>query len=128
MNDCIEWTGSKNGKGYGVKGLTINGKKTSTPAHRWMYQEYVGKIPEGLEIDHLCRNRGCVNVKHLEPVTHKENLMRGNCPTAINARKTHCIHGHELMRYESNPKRRYCQTCLRKWNRKYYLKKKRHKL
>lgn len=63
---------------------------------RVVYEALVGPIPNGLELDHLCRNRGCVNPLHLEPVTHQENVRRGVGPTAINARKTRCIHGHEF--------------------------------
>jgi hypothetical protein len=56
----------------------------------------VGPIPEGKQLDHLCRNRACINPEHLEPVTAKENILRGESFSAKNARKTHCIHGHEL--------------------------------
>jgi hypothetical protein len=55
---------------------------------------FVGPIPEGLVIDHLCRNRGCINPTHMEPVTNAENVLRGEGPTAVNARKTHCKRGH----------------------------------
>lgn len=67
---------------------------TPIVAHRLAYQWLVGPIPEGLELDHLCRVRQCVNPRHLEPVTHRENTLRGTAPTAVNARKTHCLHGH----------------------------------
>ena len=82
-------------------------------AHRMIYELLVGPIPDGLEIDHLCRNRGCVNPGHMEPVTHRENLMRGDTVAAANPAKTHCIRGHpyddeNTYRYGSH---RYCRAC-----------------
>lgn len=71
---CWEWQRSKNPKGYG--NLTIDGERW--PAHRWYYTQHVGPIPEGMQLDHLCRNPSCVNPDHLEPVTHAQNLHRGN--------------------------------------------------
>lgn len=64
------------------------------PAHRRMYETLVGPIRPGLEIDHKCRVRLCVNPAHLEPVTHKENMLRGNTFQRRNALKTHCYRGH----------------------------------
>lgn len=72
--------------------VRINGRATT--AHRAMYEILVGPIPDGLQLDHLCRNRSCFNPKHLEPVTCRENLLRGNTHAATNAKKTHCIRGH----------------------------------
>lgn len=66
-------------------------------AHRYAYTYWTGEgIPDGLTLDHLCKNRRCVNPAHLEPVTLVENVMRGDNPLAINKRKTHCIRGHEF--------------------------------
>ncbi|MFI1562215.1 HNH endonuclease [Streptomyces sp. NPDC020490] len=70
---CWVWTGSVESKGYGAP--TINGAKR--PAHRVAYEDLVGPIPEGLHLDHLCRVRRCVNPEHLEPVTSRENALRG---------------------------------------------------
>ena len=72
--DCWIWTGSTNGCGYGE--TSEAGKKVYT--HRLMYERHVGPIPEGKDIDHLCRNRACCNPAHLEPVTRQENLLRGD--------------------------------------------------
>jgi hypothetical protein len=65
-------------------------------AHRVAYVALIGDVPAGLELDHLCRNRYCVNPVHLEPVSHYENIMRGDAPAARCARKTHCDRGHEF--------------------------------
>lgn len=86
-------------------------------AHRAVYEILVGEIPEGLQLDHLCRNRDCVNPSHLEPVTIKQNLLRSNLTIASqNKSKTHCKNGHEFNSQNTyvppkRPTRRYCKTC-----------------
>lgn len=99
LGPCWLWTGSRDTLGYGkfrpFPFPTTNGS-TVHLAHRWAYETLVGAIPDGLQLDHLCRNPRCVNPVHLEPVTHRENILRGVGPTAINARKTHCPAGHQL--------------------------------
>lgn len=107
MSQCVEWQGKYFSNGYGRVGYKM--------AHRIVYEEQVGEIPDGLQLDHLCRNRGCVNIEHLEPVTIKVNVMRGVSPHAINARKTHCTNGHEFTEQNiyQRPDRiaRGCRTC-----------------
>lgn len=80
------------------------------------------KIPHGLVPDHLCRNRPCVNPWHIEIVTHRENTLRGTAPTAVNAAKTHCVHGHEFTpenTYVSPQGWRWCRACKRSFFREY---------
>lgn len=93
LGPCWLWTDSPNDDGYGI--FTVD--RTQMYAARWIYGQMVDPIPAGCEPDHLCRVRACVNyLSHLEVVPKRENILRGNGPTAINARKTHCIHGHEF--------------------------------
>lgn len=87
---CWEWTGKRVNWGYGV----VSWEGRFRAAHRVAYELAVGPIPPGLTIDHLCRNRLCCRPEHLEAVTNIENVMRGNGPAAVNARKTHCPKGH----------------------------------
>jgi hypothetical protein len=91
-NDCWNWQKTKNTWGYGYIRV---GPKTRQ-AHRVSYEAFVGPIPSGLTIDHLCRNPGCVNPAHLEAVPLAENLRRGTSFSAKNAQKTHCANGHEF--------------------------------
>lgn len=111
VSGCWNWTGSRNNMGYGT--LAVGGHKKGK-AHRASYEHFVGPIPAGLTLDHLCRNRLCVNPEHLEPVTHEENVRRG----ARGVLKTHCKHGHEFTPdniYWTGPGRshRRCRACTR---------------
>lgn len=103
---CWFYKGRKDDKGYGAVTVYPNMERR---AHRVVYEALVGPIPEGLSIDHLCRNRGCVNPEHLEPVTHLENVRRGYWG------KNHCKHGHdydvENTRWWRG--RRFCRECDR---------------
>lgn len=87
---CWPWLAGKQ-RGYG---RFMGSDKRVHRAHRIAYELLRGPIPAGLVIDHLCRNRGCVNPAHMEPVTHVENVMRGVAPPALNGTKTHCPSGH----------------------------------
>ncbi len=92
---CWEWTSSKVQNGYGNIWVGDPDRRCAM-AHRVAYELLVGPIPEGMTLDHLCRVRHCVNPAHLEPVTNRENLLRGEGFSAVNARKTHCKRGHEF--------------------------------
>ncbi len=123
---CWLWTASKDKRGYGR--LNKGKHAQNVLAHRYSYELVHGKIPIGLELDHLkdiCGNTSCVNPSHLEPVTHKENLLRGNSPMAINARKTHCPKGHEFNKentYVSPTGGRECRLCQSERRHNYWLK------
>lgn len=112
-DDCWLWAGGRVGKSseYGSFGMG----KTTIRAHRYAYKLLVGEIPDTLVLDHLCRVPLCVNPAHLEPVTNRVNIMRGNSPTALNKQKTHCKRGHELSGDNLIIKRgsghRGCRTC-----------------
>lgn len=90
--DCWEWLGGKDKDGYGQ--FCLNYKNIRT--HRVSYELYKGKISNNLTIDHLCRNPSCVNPEHLEAVTMRENVLRGDTLASKNHNKTHCIRGHEF--------------------------------
>lgn len=111
-NGCWIWTGTiSKSTGYGWIGNAVLG---SEPAHRAVYRLFVGRLHSGWEVDHLCRNRLCVNPEHLELVKPQENLRRSNAPSAINARKTHCKRGHpfdEANTYISPKGERQCRAC-----------------
>lgn len=120
--ECIVWTGGKT-KGYGK--FTANGRKVL--AHRWAYERAFGPLPGGLDLDHLCRNPACVNVEHLEAVSHRENVIRGIGPSAAAARRTGCPQGHpydEENTYVTPGGVRHCRECNRVKCREAYQKRK----
>lgn len=102
---CWIWRGDTNSNGYGR--LSYSGKKRYV--HRWMYVLFVGLIPDGMEVDHLCKNRACANPSHLEAVSRRENIMRSDWPAAQHARRTHCPRGHEYDRMTVSGRR--CRAC-----------------
>lgn len=116
--DCWTWTAAIGGTGYGF--FWLAGRVH--PAHRVSYELACGEIPEGATIDHLCRNRRCVNPAHLEPVSHGDNVMRGISFAAQNARKTHCPAGHPYdsrNTYINGAGDRICRACNRERARKW---------
>ena len=108
-DECWMWAGRLDKDGYGL--FRVAGRDVR--AYAFAYEMWIGSVPEGLEIDHTCRYRACVNPAHLEAVTHRENVLRGNNPFARNARKTHCPQGHpydeaNTLVYNGG---RYCRAC-----------------
>jgi len=108
LGPCWLWTASRSG-GYGR--FSIGDGKVQ--AHRFAYELLVGEIPDGLDLDHLCRVRHCVNPTHLEPVTRRVNTLRGLTIPAAHVAKTHCPQGHEYSEanlYREGNRRR-CRVC-----------------
>lgn len=109
---CWLWTGALDHAGYGK----LWSKGRYQRAHRLAYEAWVGPIPEGMQLDHLCRTRHCVNPKHLEPVTGAENTLRGAGFAAVNAAKARCVRGHafdEANTYINPSGSRVCRECRR---------------
>lgn len=118
-NGCWEWQGSKT-RGYGS--FTVNNE--AYRAHVFSYIMFKGPIPEGMQIDHLCRKRDCVNPEHLEAVTQLENVRRSNSPGAIALRTGKCMNGHALTPenarpHKRNPNWRHCMMCAANRKRHY---------
>lgn len=112
---CWEWSGCRNPDGYGM--VSFNYKIRQV--HRIVYEHFVGLIPAGLEPDHLCRNRACSNYEHLEPVTHRVNVLRGEGLAARQIARTNCPQGHPYS--EANTRlykgHRHCRECGREATR-----------
>jgi len=106
---CWEWTAGHMKGGYGI--VRVDGRQCL--AHRVIYELLVGPIPEGKELDHLCRNTGCVRPSHLEPVKHRENVLRGEGLAARQAKQTHCGKGHLLSgsNLRMQGRKRVCRRC-----------------
>lgn len=114
---CWLWTGPLTTGGYG----RFRSKWYSMSAHRYAYETIIGSVDDGLHLDHLCRVRRCVNPAHLEPVTPRENILRGVGAGARCARKTHCKRGHAFnevnTRFSNN--KRHCRPCQRAYDAKW---------
>jgi hypothetical protein len=120
---CWIWIGDKLRLGYGR--FWFAGK--TRLAHRWFYEYMLGELPKHLTLDHLCRNRLCVKLTHLEPVTIRENTLRGSGAAAQNARKTHCLRDHKFSTgntYTWKSRQRQCKICRRL---RHHIRKARHR-
>lgn len=105
---CWNWTASRQARAsYGQ--INVGGRPML--AHRVAWELERGPVPAGMQLDHLCRNRACVNPAHLEPVTLRVNVLRGVGPTAVNAAKTECKRGHTLDDAYVYKGMRFCRTC-----------------
>lgn len=128
---CWLWTAAKCQNGYGNFVVKASRPTRNIGAHRFSYSFFNGKIPEGLELDHTCKNPACVNPRHLDPVTHKENLLRGATTLpSINAKKTECYRGHPLSGLnlstviQRGKAVRKCRECCKIRNHKCYVNRK----
>jgi hypothetical protein len=113
MDGCWVWTAS-GARGYGL----FYPGRPGTYAHRYSYELAKGPIPDGYQVDHLCRNKGCVNPSHLEAVTPQVNVLRSTSFAAREARVTHCPRGHAydenntyIVRREGQRPKRQCRRC-----------------
>ncbi|GHD70243.1 hypothetical protein GCM10010317_077140 [Streptomyces mirabilis] len=120
---CWQWTGTINRGGYGRISIKFDDGWRPCSVHRVAYQIFIGPIPDGLELDHLCRVRHCCNPWHLEPVTKTVNIRRGLVPITFGSwwrDRTHCVNGHEYTpdttRWTPDGKRK-CRPCERIHNR-----------
>lgn len=124
---CWLWRGALSTAGYGVFGAErVEGKNRYALAHRFAFELLVDRIPDGLTLDHLCRVRACVNPAHLEPVDQRTNTLRGLAPSARNAIKTECDHGHPFntdnTRVDPQTGQRSCWTCRRETSRRWNIR------
>lgn len=121
-DNCWVWTAAINNCGYGA--FSYNKDMKGIPAHRASYMLFVGEIPKGKQVDHLCMNRKCVNPEHLELVSSQENTLRSpNTRASKNSKKTHCDNGHKFTKsntylYKADNSRN-CRTCRRAAVQKY---------
>lgn len=130
---CWNWTGYIDASGYGQVRMPDGPRTLGT--HRVSYETFVGPIPDGLHLDHLCRNRACFNPEHLEPVTVRENNLRAPTTiTSLNLAKTHCNKGHEfteantiLATSPNGRPSRVCRTCRYAMTRAYKERKRAEK-
>jgi hypothetical protein len=136
MSGCWLWTGNLDNKGYGrfwerTESPPRAGRRKpgdgfrKTHAYCWSYRYFVGPVPDGLELDHKCRVRCCVNPAHLEPVTHLENMIRGDTVIAKQLARGMCTHGHPYTPENTYTYRgaRQCRECGRQSQRRYNARK-----
>src|ERR1039458_3434543 len=110
-DECWEWLGGLDKDGYGQMTIRCHGKQVCFRAHRLSLLIHQRPLEMGSQIDHLCRNKRCVRPDHLEVVTSKENNARSNSPSALNAKKTHCLRGHEFNATNSRIDKRGYRRC-----------------
>lgn len=122
ITGCWLWTAIKGHTGYAQVGI---GKRTGARAHKVIYEMLIGPVPKGLELDHLCRTRACVNPYHLEPVTHQQNMRRG-----FFGSKQTCPQGHayneqntRILIDKTNLPRRDCRVCKNQRERERYARR-----
>lgn len=127
QSECWLWAGAVNRHGYPQR--KWDGK--THMIHRVVYENEVGEIPEGLTLDHLCRVTTCINPSHMEAVTLRQNILRGQSPSALNAVRTHCANGHKFNKENTGWERRktsrtarYCKTCRHRHMAAWYARKK----
>lgn len=118
---CWEWQAARYSNGYGKFAYGGRGRLAHVVAYEWL----VGPVPEGMELDHVCRNRACIKPapEHLEPVTHRENVRRGMGWSGRHARQTHCVNGHEFSPENTSIRpngSRNCMACDREDGRRRY--------
>jgi hypothetical protein len=128
---CWIWDGVRHTSGYGY---VTQGEHVNKMARRVIWEMMVGPIPDGMQLDHVCRQRGCVNPKHLRVVTQRENLLAfgSKAPVAANAIKTHCPRGHAFdaentYRAPSAPDKRICRSCRHDQTKAFFAKNKSYK-
>jgi HNH endonuclease len=123
LGPCWLWTASVNAKRGGYGQFNLNGR--TRRAHQVSYELGVGPVPDGAELDHLCRVTNCVNWHHLEAVTHRVNFLRGEHPTAVSVRTGSCWRGHELTPANTITRhgKRECRTCDNAGQRRNHAKR-----
>lgn len=126
QTQCWNWTGKLINSGYGLFGVGTKKENKFKTSHRWSYEYFRGSIIKPFTVDHLCHNRICCNPFHLEVVSQKENVRRGEGILSINYRKTRCKWGHEFTSENTRIIKlgRKCKECEREANRKAYRRRK----
>lgn len=122
VSRCWPWTGALSNNGYGK----FRWRNRTVQAHRFAWYLFFKENPVNETLDHLCRNRTCVNPSHLSDVSQRENSMRSSNPSATNSRKTHCIHGHKFTKdntYIDKQGRRHCRACAARRDKQRYKAK-----